>query len=45
MSDREKPVRISRQFHAQETRGCIEKIFGYRHRRSRTFISFAICSF
>jgi hypothetical protein len=43
MSDREESVRISRQLHVQETCGCIEKIFGYRHRR--TFISFAICSF
>ena len=43
MSDREESVRISRQLHVQETRGCVEKIFGYRHRR--TFISFAICSF
>ena len=43
MSDRKESVRISRQLHAQETRECIEKIFGYRHRR--TFISFAICSF
>ena len=36
MSDREESVRISRQLHVQETRGCIEKIFGDRHRR--TFI-------
>ena len=43
MSDREESVQISRQLHAQETRGCLEKIFGYRHRR--TLIYFAICSF
>ena len=41
MSDRKESVRISRQLHAQETRECIEKIFGDPHR----FISFAICSF
>ena len=43
MSDRIESVRISRQLHAQETRECIENIFGDRHRR--TFSSFAICSF
>jgi hypothetical protein len=40
---KEESVRISRQHHTQETCECMEKIFGYQHRR--TFISFAICSF
>jgi hypothetical protein len=40
MSDREESVRISRQLHVQETRGCIEKIFGYRHRRTFIYLQF-----